>query len=1102
MKLPHYFIDRPIFATVLSLLITLLGVLAMTRLPVSEYPEVVPPSIGINAVYPGASPETIASTVAGPLEQQMTGLDNLLYMFSQSMPDGTMQLTLTFKLGTNLDILLTEVQNRIQRATPRLPEEVRRLGVTAQKATRNLLMVVHLKSPDNTVDLLTLGNYARLSVRDELMRIPGISDAPVFGAGEYAMRVWLDPDKMASRGLAPADVVAAIREQNLQIAAGSLGQQPVQQTTPFEMTITTQGRLVEVEQFNEIIIRRGDQGQLTRLKDVARVELGADRYSLRSLLATKDEHGKSSGINGACALPIIQAPGSNALEVSNQVRSAMAKLKETFPPGIDYSIVYDPTQFIRESIREVRNTLLEAIALVVLVVILFLQTWRASIIPLIAVPVSIIGTFAVMHLIGYSINALSLFGLVLAIGIVVDDAIVVVENVERNIALGKKPREATKQAMKEVSGPIVATTLVLSAVFIPTAFISGLTGQFFQQFAITIAISTVISAFNSLTLSPALCALILKPHDRKARPGGLLLGWFFSLFNKTFAAAGNGYVGFTKRFIRFAAIGLILYVGLIGFGGWLFDKTPSAYVPNQDKGYLIAFAKLPDGASLDRSEAVIRQMSEIVMQDEAVDGAVAFPGLSINGFTNSPNAGIVFVRLKPMEDRMAGRNFANYGPAVAGRLIGKLQGINDAFVLALNPPPILGLGTSGGFKLYLQDRGDVGIETVFNAAMATMGAAHQDPRLGQILTLSTLGVPRIRVDVDREKVIAQGLQLREVYDAMQGYFGSIYANDFNRFGRSYQVNVSADSPFRSDPADFQRIKIRNRRGEMVPLSSFITVHEVAGPERTMHYNTYPAIELMGDPGFGHTSDEAQLAMKELLAKTLPPGVGYEWTEITYQQILAGNTAIFVFPMCILLVFLVLAAFYESVVLPLAILLIVPICLLSALMGVWAWGPFGLGMGTGDNNIMTQIGLVVLMGLACKNAILMVEFARDAELHEKLPPLEAALKACRLRLRPIIMTSMAFILGVLPLVFASGPGFELRSATGVAVFFGMIGVTFFGLQFTPVFYVVLRKLFPSKLHTAHDIEEQEEAEHVAEMAAKAAHSGRLAPITADPPSPAI
>ncbi len=1050
MKLPHYFIDRPIFATVLSVVLILIGALSLFRLPISEYPEVIPPTISIIANYPGANPETVATTVASPLEQQMVGVPGMLFMQSQSNLDGLMTLTLTFKIGEDLDKVLVEVQNRIQRATPRLPEEVRRLGVTALKVSSNLLMVVHITSPDESQDMLTLSNFGRLSVRDRLASVPGVGDARIFGAGEYSMRVWLDPDRMAARGLIPNDVIQAIREQNVQIAAGTLAQQPVNKATGFELTVTTQGRLSEPKEFENVIIRRGEAGQLLRLGDVARVELGAASYNLRSLLDNKP----------AAAIPIFQAPGSNALETAQRVRDAMTDLKKTFPPGIDYSIVYDTTMFVRASIDAVKWTLVDAIALVVLVVLLFLQTWRASIIPLLAVPVSLIGTFAVMHAMGFSINTLSLFGLVLAIGIVVDDAIVVVENVERNIANGLTPRLATKQAMREVSGPILATALVLCSVFIPTAFISGLTGQFYQQFALTIAISTAISAFNSLTLSPALAALLLKPHRKEHQPGGLLLGWFFSRFNRGFAWSSKAYVGATRRVIRFSAMAMIIYGGLLALTWFGFQKIPSAFVPDQDKSYLVCFAKLPDGASLDRTEVVIRRMSELALNHPAVDGAVAFPGLSPAGFSNAPNYGMIFVRLKPYTKRQGP---TMTGQAVARALSGQFSSISDALAFALQPPAILGLGNSKGGKLYLQDHGNVGLPVLFKSAEQVLGVAQQTGKFdfaGSTRTDSTMGVPQIRVDIDRDKVVADGLRMSDVTDALQGFFGSVYVNDINLFGRTWQVNVQADAPNRLATADLDHVKVRNANGRMVPLTSFISVHEIAGPDKSVHYNTLPAIDINVAAAAGVSGDEAKAIMEDILAKNLPPGVTYEWTDLIYQQILAGDTALYVFPLCVLLVFLVLAAFYESWVLPISIILIVPMCLLSALVGVWITG--------GDNNIMTQIGLIVLVGLACKNAILIVEFAKDAEIHRHLSPLDAALEACRLRLRPILMTSLAFIMGVLPLVITTGAGAELRHATGIAVFAGMIGVTAFGLILTPVFYVVLRTVIGGKLkHTGDE-----------------------------------
>ncbi len=1071
MRLPLFFIDRPILAIVVSLLVTLLGGLALTRLPVSEYPEVVPPSIGIVAVYPGASPETVATTVAGPLEQQMTGLEGLLYMGSQSTPDGTMQLTLTFHLGTDLDRVLTDVQNRIQRATPRLPEEVRRLGVTAEKQSPNMLMVIGLSVPEQGISTLDLANFARLRLRDELMRVPGVSDAQIFGAGEYAMRVWLDPERMAARSLTPSDVVGAIREQNLQVAAGSLGQQPAPAGSSFELTITSQGRLSTAEEFGAIIVRRTAEGRQVRLDEVARVEIGADGYGVLGMLNNR----------GAVLIPVMQEPGSNALAVSDAVQATMLRLAPTLPPGVSSSVVYDPTTFVRDSISQVVITLAEAIALVVLVVILFLQTWRASIIPLAAVPVSVIGTFAVMLALGFTVNSLTLFGLVLAIGIVVDDAIVVVENVERHIALGKSPREATRQAMREVSGPILAITLVLASVFIPTALIGGLSGRFYQQFALTIAISTVISAFNSLTLSPALAALILKPHQPGHRPGGALLGGFFAGFNRLFASASAGYAATVRGVVRKAGLSLAVY-GLLVFAGYsLFKMTPTSFIPQQDKGFLIAFAKLPDGASLERTEKVVREMGRIALADPEVDRVVQFAGLSINGFVPQSNFGLMFIGLKPFKDRPK-PDGPSPMPAVAIRLNMQYMQVADSFGLALPLPPILGLGTTGGFRLYLQDKGDVGLPGLFAAGNAVMGAAAADPRLFQVITYSTLGVPRVAVDIDTPKALAQGVRPAEIHDALAGYFGRYYANDFNRFNRTYQVTVTGDAGFRDRLDDLDRAMVRTGSGKMVPLTTFVSVRETAGPDRVQSYNTYIALDINGGPAPGRSGDEAKVAMEEILAKTLPPGVGWEWTEITYQQVIAGDTAALVLPLCVLLVFLVLAAFYESLVLPLAIILVVPLTALAALAGIWTM--VFAGQAIPDNSIMTQIGLIVLIGLACKNAILVVEFARDAEIHRGLSPYDAVMEACRLRLRPVVMTSIAFILGVLPLVLASGAGSELRKATGMVVFFGMIGVTIFGLNFTPVFYHVLRRLFGGKLHNVHDLEEQEEAQHVAEMAERA------------------
>jgi multidrug efflux pump len=1038
MNFSHFFVRRPVFAGVLSAIILLVGLLAMMQLPIAEYPEVVPPTVVVTATYPGANPKTIADTVAAPLEQAISGVENSLYMFSQSTPDGVMTLTITFKLGTDVDKAQVQVQNRVSQALPKLPEEVRALGVTTDKQSPDLTMVVHLTSPTGRYDEIYLRNYATLQVKDVLARVPGVGAVRVFGSGDYAMRVWLDPDKVASRGLTASDIVAAIREQNIQVAAGGVGQPPVDGHVATEFEINAKGRLVDADEFGNIIVKTGANGAKTLLKDVARIELGASTYSLRSLL---DNH-------AAVALPIFQLPGANAIQLSENVRKTMQQLSKNFPDGLQYSIVYDPTIFVRHSIEAVVHTLVEALILVVLVVILFLQTWRASIIPLAAVPVSLVGTFAVMLCLGFSINALSLFGLVLAIGIVVDDAIVVVENVERNIALGLTPIEATKRAMSEVTGPIIATALVLCAVFIPTAFISGLTGQFYKQFAITIAISTVISAFNSLTLSPALCAILLKDHaapkDFLARGMDGLFGWFFGPFNRAFAWFGNRYSMSVGGVIRKSVIALILYGGLVVLTGWSFNKVPTGFVPTQDKQYLIAFAQLPEGASLARTTAVINRMSAIGMAQPGVENAVAFPGLSISGFSVASNSGIVFFTLKPFEER---RGSGLSGPAIAGALNQKFGAIQEAFVLTVPPPPVMGLGTIGGFKCYIEDRADLGYDALFQSVQGLVGKGMTTPALGGLFSTFTVNVPQLDADIDRVKAKTQGVPLQNLFETMQIYLGSLYVNDFNRFGRTFEVIAQADSKFRERPEDITRLKTRNTAGQMVPLGALVHVSETHGPDRAMRYNGYPAAEINGGPALGFSSGQAEAAMAQLAKENLPKGMQMEWTELTYQRILAGNTAIYVYPLCILLVFLVLAALYESFRMPLAIILIVPMCLLFAMAGVW--------ISKGDNNIFTQIGLIVLVGLACKNAILIVEFARH---HQQLgmPLMKATIEACRLRLRPILMTSIAFIAGVFPLVISTGAGAEMRRAMGTAVFSGMIGVTIFGLFLTPVFYVTLMK----------------------------------------------
>lgn len=1045
MKFSHFFIRRPIFAGVLSVLIFLLGLIAMWRLPISEYPEVIPPTVVVMATYPGANPKTIAETVAAPLEQAINGVENSLYMFSQATSDGVMTLTVTFKLGTRIDDAQVQVQNRVSQALPKLPEEVRRLGVTTVKQSPDLTMVVHLLSPNGRYDEVYLRNYATLQIKDVLARIPGAGSVQLFGSGDYAMRVWIDPNKAAARELTASDIVAALREQNVQIAAGAVGQQPVGDPVGLELQINVKGRLLDPDDFGNVIVKVGPGGEKTLLKNVARIELGAAGYSLRSLLNNKK----------AVAIPIFQSPGANALQLSSDVRAAMDNLKKNFPEDLDYAVVYDPTVFVRSSIRAVVETLFEAVLLVVIVVIVFLQTWRASIIPLAAVPVSLVGTFAVMLVLGFSINMLTLFGLVLAIGIVVDDAIVVVENVERNIALGLSPVEATRKAMDEVTGPIIAIALVLCAVFIPTAFISGLTGQFYKQFAITIAISTVISAFNSLTLSPALSAVLLKSHHSKkdalARFMDRVLGWFFRPFNRAFEWAGNRYGSAVGSLLRKSGIAVVLYVGLLFLTGWSFTKVPSGFVPTQDKQYLVAFAQLPDGASLDRTDAVMRRMGEIGLKVPGVESAVQFPGLSISGFSVAPNAGIVFFCLKPFEER---KTTDLGGPAIAARLNQEFAGITEAFVLTVMPPSV-NIGAIGGFKMFVEDRAGLGYDALYQNTQSLIGQSYQAGQLAGVFSTFTVNVPQLDAEIDRVKAKSQGVPLQNLFETMQIYLGSLYVNDFNLFGRTYQVVAQAESQFRDHPDDITRLKTRNAAGQMVSVGSLIKVRESYGPDRVMRYNGYPAAEITGGPIPGTSSVQAEGVMAKLAGETLPKGMFFEWTDLTYQRILAGNTTIYIYPLCILLVFLVLAAQYESLRLPLAIILVVPLCLLFAIAGVWVTG--------GDNNVFTQIGLIVLVGLACKNAILIVEFAK-ARLDEGVAPFDAAIEACRLRLRPILMTSIAFIAGVFPLVISHGAGAEMRHAMGVAVFSGMIGVTLFGLFLTPVFFTVLMKLGRRKTST--------------------------------------
>ncbi len=1039
MKFPHFFIARPIFAIVLSLLMLLAGGIAFWQLPLSEYPAVTPPTVQVTASYPGANPEVIADTVAAPLEQVINGVEGMLYMSSQMAVDGKMVLTIAFKQGTDPDMAQIQVQNRVSRAVPRLPPEVQRIGVVTEKTSPDVLMVVHLVSPQKRYDPLYLSNFAIRQVRDELARLPGVGDVLVWGAGEYSMRVWLDPAGVAARGLTASDVVAALREQNVQVAAGAVGQQP-EASAAYQVTVNTLGRLSSAEQFGDIVVKAGIDGQLTRLRDVARVSLGADGYTLRSLI-----NGES-----APALQIIQSPGANAIDVSNAVRARMQELQQGFPQDVEYRIAYDPTVFVRASLQSVAVTLLEAIFLVVLVVVLFLQTWRASIIPLVAVPVSLVGTFALMHMFGFSLNTLSLFGLVLSIGIVVDDAIVVVENVERHMALGESPRQAAIKAMDEVTGPIIAITSVLAAVFIPSAFLSGLQGEFYRQFALTIAISTILSAINSLTLSPALAAILLKPHQDTAnadwltRVMGKTLGGFFRRFNIFFDSASNAYVGTVRRAVRGSAIMLLLYVGFVGLTWLGFHQVPNGFVPAQDKYFLVGIAQLPSGASLDRTEAVVKEMSEIALAEPGVESVVAFPGLSVNGPVNVPNSALMFAMLKPFDERQDASLSAN---AIAGKLMGKFSQIPDGFVGIFPPPPVPGLGAMGGFKLQIEDRAGLGFEALAQAQGQIMASAAQAPELANMLASFQTNAPQVQVDIDRVKAKSLGVSLTDVFETLQINLGSLYVNDFNRFGRTYRVMAQADAPFRMHADDIGMLKVRSGSGDMIPLSAFVTLERGSGPDRVMHYNGFPAADISGGPAPGFSSGQATDAIERIVRETLPEGMAYEWTDLVYQEKQAGNSALYIFPLAVLLAFLILAAQYNSWSLPFAVLLIAPMALLSAIGGVWLSG--------GDNNIFTQIGFVVLVGLAAKNAILIVEFARTKEA-EGADPLAAVLEAARLRLRPILMTSFAFVAGVVPLVLATGAGAEMRHAMGIAVFAGMVGVTLFGLLLTPVFYAVVRR----------------------------------------------
>jgi gold/copper resistance efflux pump len=1026
MRFARFFIDRPIVAIVLSLLVLLAGLASMGRLPLTEYPDVMPPTVNVSARYPGANPSVIADTVATPLETELTGLAGLQYMASQSSGDGRYTLRLTFRQGVDAARAETEVQNRVARALPRLPVEVQRLGVVSEKVAPDMLMVVHLVSPSQRYDLLYLSNFAQLRVRDALLRVPGVQGVVVWGTGEYSLRVWLDPDRMLAHGLTPGDVAAAIREQNMQVAAGAVGQADAGSREQLALSVT--GRLTSVEAFGDIVVRTGAAGEPLKLSSVARVELGASDTSLRSLLDNQP----------AVGIQVVQDPSASALEVAAAVRAEMQRLQQEFPEGIAHRVAYDPTLFVRASIGNVLQTLAEAIFLVVLVVLLFLQSWRAALIPIVAVPVSLVGTLAVMHLLGFSLNTLSLFGLVLSIGIVVDDAIVVVENVERHLAAGASPRAAALQAMREVTGPILAITAVLAAVFIPTAFMGGLSGQFYRQFALTIAISTILSALHSLTLSPALAALLLKPHGGR-RPGRV--GRWFDAFNHGFERLAARYARFTAAGLQRGARLLALYGVLLVLTVLAFRATPVGFVPAQDKYFLVGIVQLPPGASLDRTEAVTREMTRITLAQPGVESVVAFPGLSINGFVTSPSAAVVFAMLDPFEQRQAPELAAG---AIAGALNGQFGGIDEGFVAIFPPPPVPGLGATGGFKLQIQDRARLGPHALEQALQRVLAAAGKDPRVAGLLSGYQAQVPQLAVEIDRDKAKALGVPLDALGEAMQAYLGSLYVNDFNHLGRAWRVNLQAEAAQRGSADALSRLWTRNGAGHMVPVAGLVQAHEATGPDPVGRYNGFAAADLSGAPAPGVSAGEAVRAMEEILARELPAGFGYEWTDLTEQQQREGDAGLLVFPLAVGLAFLLLAATYGSWTLPLAVLAIVPTVLLGALAGVRAVG--------GDNNLFTQIAFVVLIGLATKNAILVVEFARNLQ-RQGQDAASAVVQAARLRLRPILMTSLAFVVGVLPLVLASGAGAEMRQAVGVAVFAGMLAVTAAGLVFTPLFHVL-------------------------------------------------